>query len=169
MFEGSFQYALQSALMLRSTTAFIFPSFKTTHTTLFWFLGDTQGARFYDKHGTTLHLFVILFPVQYMEKRFALETRETMTTQVQGFFKVCCICIFFCFMTKNKRYVRADTPLGCVLTEQIETCIHVPEREPRSVTRKRYDERSRKNRKKATRDVSKHPALNPLKDYMSTM
>ena len=24
--------------------------------------------------GTTLHLFVILFPVQYMEKRFALET-----------------------------------------------------------------------------------------------
>ena len=72
-------------------------------------------------------------------------------------------------MTKNKRYVRADTPLGCVLTEQIETCIHVPEREPRSVTRKRYDERSRKNRKKATRDVSKHPALNPLKDYKSTM
>ena len=54
---------------------FIFPSFKTTHTTLFWFLGDTQGARFYDKHGTTLHLFVILFPVQYMEKRFALETK----------------------------------------------------------------------------------------------
>ena len=42
----------------------------------FWFLGDTQGAGFYDKHGTTLHLFVILFPVQYMEKRFALETRE---------------------------------------------------------------------------------------------
>ena len=42
-----------------------------------------QGARFYYKHGATLHLFVILFPVQYMEKRFALETRETMTTQVQ--------------------------------------------------------------------------------------
>ena len=42
----------------------------------FWFLGDTQGARFYDMHGTTLHLFVMLFPVQYMEKRFALETRE---------------------------------------------------------------------------------------------
>ena len=58
-------------------TNFIFPSFKTTHTTLFWFLGDTQGARFYDKHGTTLHLFVILFPVQYREKRFALETRES--------------------------------------------------------------------------------------------
>ena len=54
---------------------FIFPSFKTSHTTLFWFLGDTQGARFYGKHGTTLHLFVMLFPVQYMEKRFALETR----------------------------------------------------------------------------------------------
>ena len=45
------------------------------HTQRFWFLGDTQGARFYDKHGTTLHLFVILFPVQYMEKRFALETK----------------------------------------------------------------------------------------------
>ena len=44
-----------------------------THTLLV--LGDTQGARFYDKHRTTLHLFVILFPVQYMEKRFALETR----------------------------------------------------------------------------------------------
>ena len=58
-----------------TTKDFIFPSFKTTHTTLFWFLGDTQGARFYDKHGTTLHLFVILFPVQYMEKRFALETK----------------------------------------------------------------------------------------------
>ena len=26
-------------------------------------------------HGTTLHLPVILFPVHYMEKRFALETR----------------------------------------------------------------------------------------------
>ena len=26
-------------------------------------------------HGTTLHLFVILFPVQYMEKRFVLETK----------------------------------------------------------------------------------------------
>ena len=45
------------------------------HTQRFWFLGDTQGVRFYDKHGTTLHLFVILFPVQYTEKRFALETR----------------------------------------------------------------------------------------------
>ena len=32
--------------------------------------------RFYDMHGTTLHLFVMLFPVQYMEKRFALETRN---------------------------------------------------------------------------------------------
>ena len=31
---------------------------------------------FYDMHGTTLHLFVMLFPVQYMEKRFTLETRE---------------------------------------------------------------------------------------------
>ena len=61
---------------------FIFPSFKTTHTTLFWFLGDTQGARFYDKHGTTLHLFVILFPVQYMEKRFALETRESFLIKI---------------------------------------------------------------------------------------
>ena len=48
-----------------------FPSFKTSHTTLLAFLGDTQGARFYDMHGTTLHL-VILFSVQYMEKRFAL-------------------------------------------------------------------------------------------------
>ena len=28
-------------------------------------------------HGTTLHLFVISFPVQYMKKRFALETRVT--------------------------------------------------------------------------------------------
>ena len=28
-------------------------------------------------HGTTLHLFVILFPVQYMEKRFVLETTES--------------------------------------------------------------------------------------------
>ena len=28
-------------------------------------------------HGTTLHLFVILFSVQYMEKRFALETRAS--------------------------------------------------------------------------------------------
>ena len=59
----------------QTSVHFIFPSFKTSHTTLFWFLGDTQGARFYDKHGTTLHLFVMLFPVQYMEKRFALETR----------------------------------------------------------------------------------------------
>ena len=41
------------------------------HTQRFWFLEDTQGARFYDMHGTTLHLFVILFPVQYMRKRFA--------------------------------------------------------------------------------------------------
>ena len=48
--------------------------------TRFWFLGDTQGARFYDMHGTALHLFVILFSAQYMEKRFALETRERMTT-----------------------------------------------------------------------------------------
>ena len=55
------------------TTLFFLPS--KLHTQRFWFLGDTQGARFYDKHGTTLHLFVILFPVQYMEKRFALETR----------------------------------------------------------------------------------------------
>ena len=54
---------------------FIFPSFKTSHNA-FWFLGDTQGASFYDKHGTTLHLFVMLFPVQYMEKSFVLETRE---------------------------------------------------------------------------------------------
>ena len=37
---------------------------------------DTPGARFYDMHGTTLQLFVIFFPVQYMGKRFALETRE---------------------------------------------------------------------------------------------
>ena len=62
---------------------FIFPSFKTTHTTLFWFLGDTQGARFYDKHGTTLHLFVILFPVQYMEKRFALESFLIKISEIQ--------------------------------------------------------------------------------------
>ena len=41
----------------------------------FWFFGDTQGARFYDMHGTTLHLFVILFPLQYMGKGFAVETR----------------------------------------------------------------------------------------------
>ena len=56
--------------------AFIFPSFKTSHNA-FGFLGDTQGAGFYDMHGTTL-LFVIilLFPVQYMGKRFAVETRE---------------------------------------------------------------------------------------------
>ena len=37
-------------------------------------------------HGTTLHLFVMLFPVQYMEKRFALETRETMTNRCRVFF-----------------------------------------------------------------------------------
>ena len=45
---------------------FIFPSFKTTHTTLlvFW---ETQGAGFYDKHGTTLHLFVMLFPAIHGE------------------------------------------------------------------------------------------------------
>ena len=67
---------LARASPARQLQNFIFPSFKTTHTTLFWFLGDTQGARFYDMHGTTLHLFVMLFPVQYMEKHFALETRE---------------------------------------------------------------------------------------------
>ena len=33
-------------------------------------------------HGTTLHLFVILFPVQYMEKRFALETRESFLIKI---------------------------------------------------------------------------------------
>ena len=32
-------------------------SFLQNFTTLFWSLGDTQGARFYDKYGTTLHLF----------------------------------------------------------------------------------------------------------------
>ena len=31
-------------------------------------------------HGTTLHLFVILFPVQYMGKRFAVETRGKRAT-----------------------------------------------------------------------------------------
>ena len=139
------------------------------HTQRFWFLGDTQGARFYDKHGTTLHLFVILFPMQYMDKRFALETRETMTTQVQGFLNLLYLHIFLLYDKEQEIRKKSSTPLGCVLTEQIETCIHVPEREPRSVTRKRYDERSRKNRKKVTRDVSKHPALNPLKDYKSTM
>ena len=33
-------------------------------------------------HGTTLHLFVILFPVQYMGKRFALETRESFLIKI---------------------------------------------------------------------------------------
>ena len=47
--------------------------------------GFWETQRLFDMHGTTLHLFVILFPVQYMEKRFALETREIMTTQVHGF------------------------------------------------------------------------------------
>ena len=45
-------------------------SFKTSHNNAFWFLGDTQGVRFY-VHGTTLHLFVILFPGAI---HFALET-----------------------------------------------------------------------------------------------
>ena len=57
--------------------SFYFSFFQNFTHNAFWFLGDTQGARFYDKHGTTLHLFVMLFPVQYMEKRFALETRES--------------------------------------------------------------------------------------------
>ena len=35
----------------------------------FWFLGDTQGARFSDVR-TTSHLFVILFPLRHMEKPF---------------------------------------------------------------------------------------------------
>ena len=39
----------------------IFPS-KLHTTTLFGFW-ETKGARFYDVHGTTLHLFVMLFPV----------------------------------------------------------------------------------------------------------
>ena len=65
----------------------MFPSFKTSHTTLLVFGRHTKGSRFYDKHGTTPHLFVILFPVQYMKKCFALETREIMTAQVQGLFE----------------------------------------------------------------------------------
>ena len=55
---------------------FIFPSFKTSHTTLFWFLEDTQGARFYDMHGTTLHLFVIYIVSRAIhEETFRVETR----------------------------------------------------------------------------------------------
>ena len=57
-------------------------SFLQNYTQRFWFLGDTQGAGFYDMHGTTLHLFVILFPVQYMEKRFTLETRESFLIKI---------------------------------------------------------------------------------------
>ena len=33
-------------------------------------------------HGTTLHLFVILFPVQYMEKHFVLETGESFLIKI---------------------------------------------------------------------------------------
>ena len=60
----------------RALEEFLFFLPSKLHTQRFWFLEDTQGAGFYDTHGTTLHLFVILFPVQYMGKRFAVETRE---------------------------------------------------------------------------------------------
>ena len=54
----------------------------------FWFLEDTQGAGFYDKHGTTLHLFVIYIVSRAIHgETFRVETRETMTTQVTGVFK----------------------------------------------------------------------------------
>ena len=45
-------------------------------------------------HGSARHLFVILFSAQYMEKRFALETREIMTTQVRGFFEFAAFAYF---------------------------------------------------------------------------
>ena len=46
------------------------------HTQRFWFLEDTQGARFYDMHGTTLHLFVIYIVSRAIhEETFRVETR----------------------------------------------------------------------------------------------
>ena len=58
----SFGRALLVEMCCDELNQFYF-SFKTSHTTLLVFLGDTQNAGFYDSimHGTTLHLFVILF------------------------------------------------------------------------------------------------------------
>ena len=44
----------------------------------FWFLEDTQGAGFYDKHGTTLHLFVIYIVSRAIHgETFRVETRDS--------------------------------------------------------------------------------------------
>ena len=75
-------------------------------------LGDKQGAGFYDLHGTTLHLFV-LFPVQYIGKHFALETREIMTT----------FAYVSDFLTKDKRNVRKATRRLVVCRELKEACM----------------------------------------------
>ena len=78
-------------------------------------------------HGTTLHLFVILFPVQYMGKRFAVETREIMTTQGAGVLNLRRLHIFLFYDQRQEKRKKSNTPIGCVLTELKEACIHAPE------------------------------------------
>ena len=73
---------IKNLCFLCSTILLFLPSKLHTH---FWFWKTQQGARFCDKHGTALHLFVILLPVQCMGKRFAVETRGEMTIQATGF------------------------------------------------------------------------------------
>ena len=88
-------------------------------------------------HGTTLHLFVILFPVQYMEKRFALEAREIMTTQVARVFEFETFAhILLTYDKRQEKRKKSNTPIGYVPTEQKEACIHAPKGGTRETTRR---------------------------------
>ena len=73
--------------VVQSDTQLLFFLPSKLHTQRFWFLEDTQGARFYDMHGTTLHLFVIyIVSVQYMRKRFASKLGDTTQKVALSFF-----------------------------------------------------------------------------------